>query len=303
MQALTDRIEKLEGLFAASKKRVHELQTSTPSLRYVYQPLFNLDPTYALNRASSLDTLHKTYRNIDITIQLQEERLAELTAKVAKLDLQSPQTPGRVGRRDKRLPDLPSPPKEPTPNVADATLAALNTERTASKLKETLLRLRKQPLLNTQASRATPPPSAFDDPNPVKKEWTPPSADFFKSMTLGKQPDSSPESSLSSPGWKLPPFQLSASPESPTPAYGPERGGSVRQRERPAKGHMKSAPLKHTPGTPTQSPPPNFSWGPLPGVAPKTTLSPDVTKREGPSNTGPSPSLSDSWVTDGFGKK
>ena len=66
----------------------------------------------------------------------------------------------------------------------------------------------------------------------------------------------------------------------------------------------EAAVLKKSPGVPTAaSPPPaGFSWGPLPGVTPMKTLSADVRKKDGGGAVS-SPSLSSSWVTEGFGAK
>lgn len=193
-------------------------------------------------------------------------------------------------------------PIDVTPNVAVRTAAALNAERAAQKLKGALLNVRKTPLLNTQALRAPAPPSAFY--TPVKEEQSTPAAGLFNSGPSSWQPPSSPLPDLpQTPKWTLPPFQLPDSPASPTPAH----GTSLRQRGS-ASGkslHQKPIQLKKSAGSPpVASPPPNFSWGPLPGVSPMTTLSSDVRKKDGSSSSTPlGASLSDSWVADGFDKK
>ncbi|KAH9068189.1 hypothetical protein EDB83DRAFT_2593303 [Lactarius deliciosus] len=51
-----------------------------------------------------------------------------------------------------------------TPHVASTTAAALNAEQSAHRLKEALLPVRTEPLLNTQAAHAKPAPRAFDTP-------------------------------------------------------------------------------------------------------------------------------------------
>lgn len=207
---------------------------------------------------------------------------------------------------------------EVAPNVAARTAAALNAERAAQRLKAALLS-RKRPLLNTSVFNGPPPINAYTEPEPephpasVKQEWTPPPASFFLSPpgapTLSapawnatSPPPSQPLGALpETPKWSLPPFQLPESPESPSNQYsGGSPSPSLRQRSGMSKMHQKPVPLKRSTGTPS-SVPPNFSWGPLPGVGPMATLSANVSQKEEKKES--EPSLSDSWVADGFGKK
>ena len=55
-------------------------------------------------------------------------------------------------------------PLDVTPHVASTTAAALNAEQAARRLKEALLAVRTEPLLNKQAANARPALRAFDIP-------------------------------------------------------------------------------------------------------------------------------------------
>ena len=250
-------------------------------------------------RPPSLDTINRTYTNIDIAVTQQEDDVERLVTRVSKLKIGQPQTTPRIGRLPLELRETSGKRAVAvTPNVAATTAAALNAERTAQRLKGALLRARKEPLLNKQAvgtiapsvefhipqKPATPP--AFNESDFEVKWRPPPAADF-----------------LASSNWSLPPFQTPglAVPSTPQP--------SNRRRESTSAGkHAK--PIKKSPGSPsssvTSSPPSNFSWGPLPGVMPLKALPIDLRKKEdGSSEKGSNSqsSLSSSWVADGFGPK
>lgn len=252
-------------------------------------------------------------------------QVSRLSSRVAKLDIHGVRSPARSSLGERSPGEATSSSSQRTvqvtPNVAAATAAALNAERAAQRLKTALLSVRKQPLFNTQALHAPPPPSAFAEPPAIKakQEWTPPPSSFFQSQasastssvatwSLTSPPPSKPLGEPNTPAWSLPPFQLSETPESPeTPSRSHNREGtgsspSLRQRGGGAtKMHQKPVPINKSPSTPIPPPPPNFSWGPLPGVGPMTKLSANVTRKEEKAEA--ESSLSDSWVADGFGKK
>ncbi|KAJ7914887.1 hypothetical protein B0H13DRAFT_1611176 [Mycena leptocephala] len=153
IRAMQDRIQKLESHLQESKKRLSRASSGNPGLR-----------------APTLDTLNRTFRNMDIALDNQTSDVEKLTARVSKLNVKTGQRNGHApGARDARLPDPVSRqrPLNVTPNVAVTTAAALNAERSAHKLKRALLHVRKEPLLNTQAASAPPAPLAFKTPQRV----------------------------------------------------------------------------------------------------------------------------------------
>ncbi|KAH8991370.1 hypothetical protein EDB86DRAFT_2936297 [Lactarius hatsudake] len=125
----------------------------------------------------------------------------------------------------------------------------------SARLKEVLLAVRTEPLLNTQAVYAKPAPRAFDTPQMSTVDPTP-------------SPPASKGTDLLSTPFTLPPLGAGAGPSSSPPASAGRRGGTQKY-------HSKSVPLKSAPtgGTP---PKPSFDWGPLPEIKPMTTLSSDV---------------------------
>jgi len=154
-------------------------------------------------------------------------------------------------------------PLDVTPHVASTTAAALNAEQAAHRLKEALLAVRTQPLLNTQAANARPALRAFDTPQK-------PDAD------LGSSGGSLGGGSRSFPTPFTPP-QLNVSESMGRGASPP---GSVGRRSIAQKYHAKSVPLKstHTAGTTPKS---SFDWGPLPGIKPMTTIPSDLRSKTG----------------------
>ena len=206
-------------------------------------------------RPPSLDTVNRTYRNIEIAIGQQECSVNQLATAVSKIKLE---TSAKVPSRDQRLPDKPTRPGAyPTPSVAISTAAALNAEMSAQRLKHALLTRRKEPLLNTQAVM---PPSLNSNTNSA--ELKPPSSWFASLDTPADTLDLNAQSWSTNSGTE-------SSPGSGSPRH---RMGT--------KHHAKAIPLKKSSNTTisTTAPPAGFSWGPLPGIAPMTTLSADLRK-------------------------
>lgn len=225
-------------------------------------------------RAPSLDTINRTYRNIDIAIQHQMDDVANLTTRIAKLKVTSP-AHGRPSR-DARLPDQAKRPFNVTPHVAVTTAAALNAERSAQKLKRALLAVRKEPLLNTQAASAPPPPRAFQTPQkgaPGLSFGTPVKGLLFPQTPSTPLPVE----------FTFPEDDFSPSPFQPSP----RRGAGVGTKRH-------SLPVKRSPAQPSPSPlpPPTFEWGPLPSF---------MTPEKKPASL--ENSLGGSWVADDFRKK
>ncbi|KAF7317019.1 hypothetical protein HMN09_00436300 [Mycena chlorophos] len=217
VRTIQDRIQKLESNLQESKKRLSRANSGNPGLR-----------------APTLDTLNRTFRNMDIALDNQTGDVEKLVARVAKLSM----TPSRANGhgRDARLPDRQRP-VNVTPDVAVTTAAALNAERSAHKLKRALLAARKQPLLNTQAASAPPAPVAFKTP---VKAFALDAASLPATM----------------PGFDLPEDHFNPA-SAPLPST--RRGGGSRTRV------SGSVPLKRSPGpAPATASPPAFDWGPLP---------------------------------------
>ncbi|KAJ7242761.1 hypothetical protein B0H12DRAFT_843564 [Mycena haematopus] len=255
IRAMQDRIQKLESHLQESKKRLSRSTSGNPGLH-----------------APTLDTLNRTFRNMDIALDNQTSDVQRLAARVAKLDMKGRQRDGRAAStRDARLPDpvTRQRPNNVTPHVAVTTAAALNAERSAHKLKRALLSVRKEPLLNTQAASAPPAPLAFK---------TPQRQGLGLGLGLG---EATPQSTML--GFDFPEDTFNPSPP---PAVRRGAGGSGKTRI------SASVPLKRNPaGYSTPSPPPSFDWGPLPNFQRK------------PIPVSPENSLSGSWVADGFGNK
>lgn len=135
-------VSKLEDVLKEYKKKV----ASMKSCKGVF-------------RAPSLDTVNRTYRNIDIAIQQERDAIDGLAQRLSKIDLNTMRSPSP--QRDARLPKPPSRPHAIVPHAAVTTAAALNAERSAQKLKHVLLGLRKEPLLNQPKANVPTPPVAF----------------------------------------------------------------------------------------------------------------------------------------------
>ncbi|KAJ7086057.1 hypothetical protein B0H15DRAFT_1023152 [Mycena belliarum] len=260
IRAMQDRIQKLESHLQASKKRLSRANAGNPGLR-----------------APTLDTLNRTFRNMDIALDNQTSDVERLAARVAKLNMKNGQRHA-AGARDPRLPDpvTRQRPFNVTPHVAVTTAAALNAERSAHKLKRALLSMRKEPLLNTQAASAPPAPLAFKTPQRTGLGFGVP-ATPIRGLSLGLPPSpSTPQASM--PEFDFPEDNFNPSPP---PAVRRGAGGSGKTRV------SNSVPLKRSPGQPsaTPSPPPSFNWGPLPTFQKKPA------------------DMSGAWVSAGFGKK
>lgn len=259
-------------------------------------------------RAPSLDTIGRTYKNIDIAISRQADDVSKLAGRMSRLDLKS-LSDQRLNFKGKR-------PSNVAPDVAAATAATLNAERSAQKLKGALLKARRQPLLNTQALHA-PPPTMEDVPKMEKK------VEEKKAVPADVPLPSMPKSL---PPFQLPPREAFAPPVgSPGSSHGsPVPAGPLAYSgpERAKKHHDKAPVLKRSAGTVGESMliaptpvavPAGFSWGPVP--PPKSgpvnalpfsfSLSTSTKKEEPQVKEEPKepPSLSGSWVADGFGNK
>jgi nucleoporin NUP159 len=152
-------------------------------------------------------------------------------------------------------------PLDVTPHVASTTAAALNAEQTAHRLKEALLAVRTQPLLNTQAASARPALRVFDTPQKPD-------------VSLGSSGGSLGGGSFSTP------FALSSLNVSESAGKGASPPGGLGRRSTAQKYHAKSVPLKSTPTAGTTSKP-SFDWGPLPGVKPMTAIPSDLRSKTG----------------------
>lgn len=202
-----------------------------------------------------MDTINRTYRNIDLAIKFQTEHIDELAARVSKLKINdldsalrcSQSSFGRgsaelsvsrhrqISEGDDDRQRIPA-----SPSIAASTAAALNAERNALRLKTALFKARKEPLLNTQAVEA-----ASNVP------------------TL----DSARKAGGSQGGWK--------------PGLGSlDLAGEYIhdvEHQRRARNSKHDKPVKL--GRTHQRVPSDiktFDWGPLPGAKPLTTLPADV---------------------------
>jgi nucleoporin NUP159 len=206
-----------------------------------------------------LDTINRTYRNIDIAVQQQTDDVAQLTSRISKLSVRTsgpskPQHPAR----DARLPDavVSRRPYNVTPHIAITTAAALNAERAAHKLKRALLAARKEPLLNTKAAAAPPPPSGYK--SPPKAPIAPRLGVGFSATVNGPlfPVARKPEVESTPTPWTLPEDNFN-----PSTPLATRRGAGAGKRQ-----HM-SVPLRKSGGSPSPaaSPPAaTFEWGPLP---------------------------------------
>ena len=195
-----------------------------------------------------MDTINRSYQNIDRIINERNDQVLDLAARISRLNTKdvanSPQQDYRLG--DSRS----GRPYNVTPDVAVTTAAALNAERSAQRLKKALLAVRKEPLLNTKAA-STPNLRLM---TPQKPSNSQPSA--FPAL-LPPSPTSSSSASILE--WTSLPednFNPNALPSPPS-----RRGGGGGQRKHP------SVPLKRSTGSlevSGASTAPSFDWGPLP---------------------------------------
>ncbi|KAI0833742.1 hypothetical protein BC628DRAFT_1492442 [Trametes gibbosa] len=304
IRTMRGRIQQLEDHIQASKKTLSSLKNGKPSIK-----------------PPSLDTINRTYRNIDIAIGQEEGDVSSLAARVTQLELTSSR--GKLSfstpsTRDKRLPDRTERiGREVTPNIAASTAAALNAERSAQKLKRALLEARKEPLLNTKAIDALPPPREVRTP---RKPLLAPGSGLGVSAAFAAGMSTALPSApgLTPPVWTPPPpgsfgpplswsgaLSTGADSGSPTPRLGAMRGGKEKQHQKSVhagQGTTKPAELP---------PPPGFSWGPLPKfdhakqtipgftvfstLKVETASEPEVKVKEEEKDLG------SSWIADGFG--
>lgn len=189
-----------------------------------------------------MDTINRTYRNIDIAIARQMEDIDKLSSRMSKLDLKYFQKPKPSSTRDRRLPDRRNKGGKVvniTSSVAAAAATTLNAERSAYRLKKVLLSVRNKPLLN------------------AKPSTTGTRVEFKTPQKLG---DDLFDSTEGTPMTPLPPLPVTFPPTT-TPSPLSASGGSRR-----AKHHAKSAWSSKKPeGESSPSPAPTtFDWGPPP---------------------------------------
>ncbi|KAG8212928.1 hypothetical protein J3R82DRAFT_11286 [Butyriboletus roseoflavus] len=243
IRAIKDRVQKLEDHLQTSKKRINELRTGRPSLR-----------------PPSLDTMNRTFRNIDITIDQRKREVSQLRRRLAKLEIS-----GGVGTWDQFVISSSKRPLNVTPNVAITTAAALNAERSAQRLKKAMLASRTQPLLNTTAT-ASPIPTSFQTPQKaavVKPDVKTPDVKVPEGVFI------LPSTPMSFP---------SALPASWTPPPPIEFGSPATHDISPSrtrcgiKHHQKPIMLKKnaSPGGSTQPLP--FEWKPVEPIKPVSSL-------------------------------
>lgn len=225
-------------------------------------------------RPPSLDTINRTYRNIDMAIESQTQQIEELTRRVSKFNIETLDaalhhgTPSKLRHRqhpvleeDESASTACLRGKDPlqrsqvTPSIAASTAAALNAERNALRLKNALAKARKEPLLNTRASKP-----AHQTPTIESLTNSPPLPSVHGSDMMSN-------ASLSSS------------------VYSHDGRGSLDRRASRQSRHTNSVKLGKT-HTRVPSSISNFDWGPLPGAAPMTTLPvnirPETSPRESP---------------------
>jgi nucleoporin NUP159 len=258
--------------------------------------------------APSLDTIYRTYRNIDVAAEQQAVHIAQLQKRMDDLNVAPPlPSPTSVSSRRSELYESRSPsmaPRAPvavTPNVAAATAAALNSERSSQRLKNLLSKTRQQPLLNTQAMVGPKPPVAFQTPakgsanadglNAPKTPNLPATPINFPKGPLFMTPPATSANGGTSP-IAMPEFsnlpEDNFDPTSGVPSSSrrgarlstKKHGDPVMLRRSPqpsgsgngearGPGGMLGSPARSSgqvsaPATPSPAPAPSFSWGPLP---------------------------------------
>lgn len=245
-------MQKLETCLQEKKKKLAESISGKPSFKYVnffifFFSLISETDFVWIHRAPSLDTINRSYQNIDRIINERNDQVSDLAVRISRLNTKdvanSPQQDYRLGDSGSGRP------YNVTPDVAATTAAALNAERSAQRLKKALLAVRKEPLLNTKAA-STPNIRLMTPQKPSNRK---PSA--FPAL-LPPSPTSS--SSTSMLDWTSLPednFNPNAVPSPPS-----RRGGGGGQRKH------QSVPLKRSagPSEASAATAPSFDWGPLP---------------------------------------
>ncbi|KIL59565.1 hypothetical protein M378DRAFT_169073 [Amanita muscaria Koide BX008] len=241
MRIIRDRVQKLEEHLQASKKKLAEANSGKPSFK-----------------APTLDTVNRTYRNINLAISLQTEEIADLSERISKLRVSTPRKALLPSQRDPRLPDNQlRRPFNVTPHIAVTTAAALNAERSSQKLKKALLAARKEPLLNDKAAHTPAARITFKTPTKMG------------AFSIGPSPKSpGPLFPVEAPQTPLPEWSFPEDDFNPSPSPPMRRGAATR-----TKMHTSNAPLRKS-GGPSQPPPATFDWGPLPAFNPQPLSTP-----------------------------
>jgi len=226
VRSIRDRVEKLEGHLQAAKKKLEREKTGKVGFK-----------------APTLDTINRTYRNIDVVIARQVEDINKLSSRMSKLDLKALQKSKPSSTRDKRLPDRSGKGGKTvniTSSIAATAATTLNAERSAYKLKKVLLSVRDKPLLNAKASTTASTRVEFKTPQK-------PGGELLNSN------GSAPTTPL-----PLPPITFPTT-TSPSPL-------SISGGNRRAKHHAKSAWSSKKPEGESSLPPSpaTFDWGPPP---------------------------------------
>lgn len=243
--------------------------------------LFNVIPL----RPPTIDTINRTYRNIEIALEQQSDEVSRLASRISHLKVDesgapvAPSTPAR-GSSAQYEGTLQSQqrPYNISTSVAETTAAALNGERSAARLKKILLRVRKEPLLNTQVLNAPPPTLAYDTPR--KPSTSTFGASAFDSSAFSKPfdyPTPPPkgfqaavgDTSLDGSGELNKMLDFSNLPDEDE-FHLAELSESSGRRAGRTRSHKFVNPKRGVPFVPqspqTQAspPPPTFDWGPLP---------------------------------------
>jgi len=238
IRTIKDRVRSLEGTLHEGKRKL----ASTASGK-------------AAIRAPTLDTVNRTYRNIDAAIQQQLDEVSRLADRISTIDIDDPHNTSSP--RDARLPDRTTRrPYNVTPTVASTTAAALNAEHSAHRLKKALLSVRKQPILNNKAASI---------PAPISVLRTPQKPTFF-GVTLDAD-----EAPPSIPEWNDFP---SSDDFNPNASRELSRGAADRvtgQKRRTVAVAPKKTTVPIVPSTPSAPVSPGFDWGPLAKVPIQTT--------------------------------
>ncbi|SJL00034.1 uncharacterized protein ARMOST_03346 [Armillaria ostoyae] len=232
-------VSKLEDVLKEYKKKVSSMKS--------YKGVF---------RAPSLDTVNRTYRNIDIAIRQERDAIDHLGQRLSRIDLNAPRS--LASKRDPRLPEPPSRPRAVLPHAAVTTAAALNAERSAQKLKRALLSLRNEPLLNQPKLNAPTPPVAFLSASQASgstKEGVVFNTPIKIEGPLFGKSSGADDSSFGT-GFEFPDDDDSFHLSTPVPTGRRGAGGGKKH----GGGFFKKSPSAAV--TPPKAP--SFDWGPLP---------------------------------------
>lgn len=242
---------ELQGRGSTKLRRVGPVYGKHPARPYrLYSQLYRRPP--------SLDTVNRTFRNIDIAIDQQTQEISQLRNRMAKLEIS-----GGVGPGDQPILSTSKRPLNVTPNVAITTAAALNAERSAQRLKKALLTSRTQPFLNTTAT-ASPLAASFQTPQKGTLEVKTPDVNPPESaFTLPVIPMMSFPSSL--PVWTPPPPFDFGKPSTHDISPSRNRGG-IKYHQKPIVFKKNASPLSST----SQLSP--FDWKPVEPIRPASSL-------------------------------